>query len=319
MLLDDKTKLRLAAVIDRLKREARQAPFILFVCGLLSLVFLGCTGLEYEVLYRLFDYLAGEDKEDRQWSPTLMAFASFSMIVGSHLLAKERPDNIAVRFVTRTTQVLIPFYILGVGLIIAGMIMDSAPGDMGGLDLGSASEGLSLEWIETLFTSLASPLSTVLFSLGIGGLAIVNLYVAHKLLTHIGNNLFASLERLHNYRAVKADYDLALQCDKNYTQNDFDLGDFEQFDDAFIAQEQSAIVLNVIDESLAPHEDHLKDHQLATDPGQFPASAIDRSVDLKQLEKLINKIKAISQEDIIEVMLPATHSTPSPKPPEKKR
>lgn len=304
MLFDDKTLMQLAEALDLARRNAQQVPFTILIC-LFSGLAIGITlFLEGHLLFKLFENLSGSNQE--YWSPEYMAISAGVVAIGFHILAREHQDGFAVRFVKKGTQLLIPLYLLGVGLIISGMIV--------GDGIGTILEGETLSWdssttqteeslSERLFAQISHPVATLAFSIGIGGFAIINIYVVHNLLQRIEQKGTTSIVAMKTFLAIKKDYTLAMKCHEEYLENEFDIADHEiQADDYFIADQQAAIALNAINSALAPHEEYLKEQQLYLN---HQSSLIDTSaeIDTKQLEKFISKIRALDLAGIKKTML----------------
>jgi len=304
MLFDEKTLMQLTETLDWTLYNAQKVPVKIVIC-VFSFLIIGVTlFLEGHLLFKLFENLSGDNQ--KYWSPEYMAISAGVIAIGFHILAREHPDSFAFRFVKKCTQFLIPIYLFGVGLIISGMIV--------GDGIGAILEGETLSWesantepqeniLERLFAQISHPVATLAFSIGIGGFAIINIFVVHNFLQRIELESSIAMLAMTTYFAIKKDYALAMKCHEAYTENEFDIADHElQADEQYIADQQGAIALTAINTALAPHEELLKESQLKLN---HQPDLIDThtEIDTKQLEKFIAKIRALDLAGIKKIML----------------
>lgn len=266
-LFTDAEYAQLLRALHQKLREAAGAPFQLLSALFQSLVLLFVGYIEWELVYRVFAYLAGEGE---YWSPTLMGFTSAIMVVGFHLLAKVKPDNPAMRFVDRVVQVLIPLYVLGVGLLIAAIIY--ADGLSGLLDtappvniLGAPPDetgGVSA-WLDTAFTHLTNPAAVLIFSLGVGGLAICNLFVAHHLIVLIGRALGEALGRVRGALDARVQWATVRDAQKRHRDLVLVLQNHDQtWTNETVRRSIITAVLSAISDALMQHKQWLQNRRL---------------------------------------------------------
>ena len=203
---------------------------------------------------------------------------------------------------------IIPLYLLGVGLIVAALIVgggisDLLEGDAITLSFDSADNAAPYAWLETLFTHISHPLATILFSLGMGGLAIINIFVAEKLLHSLDKNLPKHINAIQVGKSLRKHYTDALHFEEQHESLSQDIADLTlNREEAVIAETTSLKVLSVINDALTPHELHIKDAQLTPKAGLFDIDEPAKNIDLKQLEKMITRIKSIDANTIISAM-----------------
>jgi|GEM_PF-5758811 len=283
--------------------SASVCPLIL---GFVVLQFAGLSILgfiEYEIIYRVFDYLDGGEG---YWSPSLMGLSAAIMIVGYHVLAERFPSNIAVRFIEGIVRILIPLYLIGAGLYIASMLFNDEIASMSAnanvaIAIGQIPEQVADRgWLEWLFSNVTSPLGVAGFSLGIGGLAIVNIFVAHFLLTQIKDNIGGIFMRLKSAKEAVGAYKDIKRAQREYAQASLDLGDLAVKNEAYLILQIASETLGIIADELIPHKIWLKDHQSKT-THEFEQAL---PADPKQVAKDIAAIESITQAEIISALNP---------------
>lgn len=295
--------MRFQAVLKGHLEATAKIPWISFKTLLMVAALLIVGYSEWEIIYRVFEYLAGDHHE--YWSPALMGFTAATMIIGFHILAKDKPNNLAVRIVERSVVILIPFYLVGIGLLIASILFGDGLGSLINTEIpvviGAIPEVIEQGFIDAVFTHITNPLAVLAFSLGIGGLAIVNIFIAHKLLSTITINLEDMFGRLSRAKAAIKDHQAILRTQKQFAEVNSELSDMLIYDDAYIRTYIANDVMNVISEALLPHKKWLQNVQYST---EFRFDTPTQKVDPKQLAKDIAKIEAIRLQDIMSAMNP---------------
>lgn len=265
----------------------------------LQMLVLGIVGyVEWEIIYRVFEYLSGEND---YWSPEIMGLTAAIMIIGFHLLAYNAPHNFAVRFVNRAVQFLIPLYMVGVGLLIASIL------DVGSvvetdipLMIGELPDATQSNGMDGLFSGITDPLAVMAFSLGLGGLAIVNIFVAHHLLILISANIENITGRLSRAKQALQDHSTILRTQKLYAALRDDLADLNIWDDFTIRMHIASDVLSVIADALLPHKQWLMAQEMAETSPFGP----QETTDPKHVAGRIKKIEALSSQDILKALTP---------------
>jgi hypothetical protein len=302
-LFSSEEMMRFEAVLKRHIEVAAKVPLLILMTLLAGLALAVVGYSEYEIVYRVFDYLAGDNSE--YWSPTLMGFTAATMIIGFHILAKAKPQNLAVRIVDRSVEILIPTYLIGMGFLIACILFADGLGSMIQIEMpamiGSLPEAIEQGWVDAIFAHVTNPLAVLAFSLGIGGLAIVNIFIAHKLLTTIAININDIFGRLSRARAAIKDHQAILKAQKEYSALNYEINDLHIMDDNYIRTIITNEVISAISDALLPHKKWLQDSQYST---EFRFEDSHRKVDPKQVAKDIAKIEAIRPQDIMNAMNP---------------
>ncbi|MFK4753129.1 hypothetical protein [Oceanobacter antarcticus] len=279
--------------------EAQQLTSIkvgLAVCALIALLVIA---FEAKIVYATFDMTFGSS--DSVWKPWIMAFASLILVLAVHFIGHKNAQHPVIRFVNRAAAILIPVYLLGIGVLIVVTLYNNGLGEM----LMSASTEMSLEAmlnpepdsaLDEVMTTTLTPLAGILFSVGIGSLAIVSVFVAHFALSkveilaekYLRISQAAKLDNrdMQAYQQAYADYD-ALQehIDNLITQDD------EEIREA-LADE----VLISIQDGLAPTVQLINQSKYQQRPeGLLPPNQIN----VTALERAIKPIQSIKRKDIL--------------------
>ncbi|TVZ39772.1 hypothetical protein P886_4180 [Alteromonadaceae bacterium 2753L.S.0a.02] len=274
-----------------------------------GILLLGILILEFHFLHYVFDYIKAEDGEGL--SPTLMSFTAGVMVLAFHILALQDKNNIAVRFVNTATKFLLPFYLIGLGLLLAGIIAYG-----GGLfslfdgEIVFTPDMLMEEdtnWVEEFITLFNNPIAVLAFSFGIGGLAISNLFCA--------NFLIHSLKEAHEARSANQEKAAKLNASlksfyagkEDMREREFDLADLDRFDERSIAEECASTVLLTIQNALTSKKEfEFSRIDFASEP--TPYQHPKKPFDAKQLKSRIAAIDALDLEHVMSAMLPSTNS-----------
>lgn len=311
-MIDQQLRLKMETRVNEARKQARWLwlTFLGLIFRGALLVLVGV--IEFEILYRTFQGIAGENNE--YWSPGLMALTGVIMLSAFHLLAGTSQDNFVVKLIRRLTPFLIGLYLIGLGLLASGIInLDAGgvllqnPGEIviGGLP-GAEPEK---HWLTALFENITNPLALVLFSFGIGGLAIVNLFVAHALI----EGLKRSVRKIHDIKPeadrLKHEHAIVAQnCDR-YRELQYDLVDINLWSRERVIHEAALLLSSTIHEATAKHRRFIKHRDIEPPPG--PLSLTD-PVDPKLIERDLKKIDALDLKSITKLL--QTHSPEETNP-----
>ena len=290
-----------AMVKQALMRSAKAPLLIGFsIMQIFALAVIGV--IEWEIIYEVFFYLSGDT--EGYWAPGLMGCTAGVMIVGFHLLAKAKPENVAVRIVEGAVQILIPIYLAGIGLLIAAILYSIGLGGMVAsapeLTFGELPKAIESNWLELVFTDIANPGAVLVFALGIGGIAIINIFVSHRLLLLIGNNLSDIAGRLSRAKEALSDFRIIKRSQKEYSDLSIELDALAANDDAYIRLKIANDVIAVIADALHPHKVWLSKQSLDK-TSRFEEE--DR-INANQISKEISRIEAISLADVLAALNP---------------
>jgi len=273
----------------------------------LVLCFAFSAMVEYVLSYEIFAYLkAPLPGEDASWSVWLFALTGVLMALALHLHASDHPDSFAVRAVRTSVVVLVPLYALGAGLALAAIIYfdgaDALFTPAASLELFSdAIQETGSPWLE----SLAPPFALI-FVLGCGGLAIINLYIFHKLASAIRENV----DEL-SARAMAAKE--AHEAMKIIRYSDQQLSELARHHAALLAQNPQAMELAVANEiiaivhsELAPTEQWLLAQQLKIKAPECRFLPHEEAVgpDFKAIEKRVASLRALDVKTVVSAFHP---------------
>jgi hypothetical protein len=293
-LFSDAMRRCFSARLKEVVVDSANIPFIIAISCFQVLVLCAVGILEWEIIYRVFAYLT-EDND--YWLPEVMAITAMVMIASFHILGVTQPHNIAVRFVNRTVGLLIPLYMVGVGLLIASIL------DVGSIiqtDLplpqpGELPPPIEASWIERVFSEVTTPLAALVFSLGLGGLAIVNIFVAHYLITQIKTAIQKVSGQLATAKQAIADHRFIVRCQKDYAALQQQLDALESLDDASLRLSITAEVLSLIAGTLWQHKQFLSTQEVNGTSEFVPASTTNAN----HIAKVIEQIEEIDRAEII--------------------
>lgn len=290
------------ALVKYALMDTAKVPLMMFYCALQVLALVAVTVIEWEIIYEVFVYLSGDG--EGYWTPELMGCSAAIMIIGFHLLAKHHPQNIAVQIVEGAVQLLIPVYLIGIGVLIAAIIYaDGISGMVSSLPeltLGGLPERAEASWVEVFFSDIANPGSALIFSLGIGGLAIINIFVAHRLLSLITQNFSDISGRITRSKQALKDHALIKKAQKNYAALSIQLEELESRNDAYIRAMIANDTIAAIGEALHPHKVWLSKQNLDKS-SRFEEQ---ERTDISKISKEVSRIEAISLADVLAALTP---------------
>lgn len=255
--------------------------------------------LEFELLYRVFEYLAGT--EGKYWSPVLMGLIGMVIILAFHLLADIRPNNVAARVVNALAERLIPIYLIGIGILVAAIVFASGLGEMlesdAPLILGQLPEqAVQHGIVETIFQYVANPAAVLAFSVGLGGLAIINVFTANHLVKRIGAGLKELSEAFQRFRDARTNHAEITNAQREFAQACADERDLELRDRAFFAELLAAETVDCIDRALQPHRLYAQNQAFSPITDRFLEHGEDP--DPKIVAKAIEAIENITFERV---------------------
>ena len=295
------------AIVKRLALASAKSPLIVFYVVVQAMLLATVALVEWEIIYQVFDYLAGDTATGESagyWQPGLMALSALSVIVGFHLLTKLKPQNLAVRIVESAVQVLIVLYLFGVGFQIATILYADGLGEMSRvpetLSFGSLDVPVEQGWLDRVFEQVANPMAVLALALGLGGLAVINIFVAHRLLVLLTTNLADLVGRVSRLRAALKDHAIIRQAQRDYAGLGVELDALDARDDTQLRLSIASRVIALIADALLPHKVWLSERAHASQ-SRFEA---DDPVDPKQLAKDIARIETISLDDVLKALSP---------------
>ena len=273
-------------------------PLMIFAAGTNFLVALGVLIFEFEIMYKLFTQLAGQD--DKYWSPIVLGTSAFIMVAAIHYLAQINANNYVLRLLNKAAGLLIPIYLIGIGLVLASLLFNIGINEL--LDAGSDSftyDDLMVDsdsdFITIIMQNLISPLAGGLFSLGIGTLAIINVFVSHHAILRFTDHVVQIKSNSHTLRLVKNHYRIYTEAKNRDKELELQIIKLELESRETIIDEVAGDVMVTIQEALGPVRNVVNDNQYVNSSFSFlPKSELNA----KELEKSIKAIDAITFDTI---------------------
>ncbi|MGH1432541.1 MAG: hypothetical protein ACRBB4_15670 [Neptuniibacter sp.] len=267
-----------------------------------KLLLLLTLGIEFELLLRTFQGMAGEDHQ--YWTPGLMALTGVIMISAFHLLATTSKDNAFIRLIHRAAPFLIGFYLVGMGLLTTSIIGQDASGALldtpFALVIGEPSTAeVQQHWLSAFISDTLSPIALSVFSFGVGGLAIVNLLVAHVLIGSIKKswhkirNIKPEADRLKNEQHI-----VKTAC-SHYHDQQAALHDINLWSTEQIRHEAALQLAALIHSVAAKHRRYLKGKEVSPNPSPID---LKDPVDPKIIERDLKKIEAMDFKAILRTL-----------------
>ncbi len=298
-------------IVADAKKAALLIPLQLLALSLALVGLAGVVVIDWEIYYRIFEYLA-----DGQgyWSPRLMACTGIIMIAAFHLLAEDDAAHPIVRLVTLLAGVIIAAFVIGGGLYIAAILYGDGMGQQTGsvpvIPALGELPGVIAEsgWIDVLFDSVTRPVAILSLSLGIGGLSIVALFIAHHLITLIRKSLHEVFTRSKALRAALY-YHRAIQAAEAR------LGELHDRQNALAFEDEDHWKLHLANQALEVVADHLMPHEQALQEWDYQTpvhrwgqgNAEDNKQMRKRVEAAVKALRAITLDDILQALsLPKT-------------
>lgn len=295
----------LQAIVTHHRTQAAKARWLVAV-GLFALLNgAGAMLIEWEMLYQVFDYLAGDSG---YWSAALMACGALVIVAGFHLLARAHPRHPAVVLVNLVASILIPFYLIGAGLLVASILYADGLGEIAAPQapivfgqIAATVDALSGSWIDAVFGQWTRPLAVLVFALGIGGISVINVCVVHETLANAEGNLREAGRRLRRGRAARADWVRIKESQARFAEVSQQLAQLDaRWDAAGIREAIAGEVMSTIASALQPHKVWLREQSLKSN-SRFRQ---DEAPAPKVVEEAIALIEAITWDQVTEAMHP---------------
>ncbi len=301
-MIEHELLLRMETLVREAAKKAAWLWVTYFSVAFQGLLFALVATIEFELLYRTFQAISGRDNE--YWSPVLMACTGLIMLIAFHLLAKASESNPAVSLVKRLTPYQIGLYLVGLGLLVAGVIYL----DAGSILLESTSNIVigalpsaepETHWLTALFEDITNPLALVIFSFGIGGLAMVNLFVAHGLLQGIKAGFAKIKDVKPEADRLSAERKTVETSCTRHRELQHDLNAINLWSHPRLLQEASVQLAGLIQDAAAKHRRYIKHRDLQPPPGLI---SLPDPVDPKLVERELKKLEALDLKSILKTL-----------------
>jgi hypothetical protein len=270
----------------------------LFLTGLLGVVGFA----EFNLFLEIFTLIKGPavPGEDAAFNVHLLAMTGLLVMLGFHIHAHENADAFAVVLIRRAVAALLPVYALGAGLAVASVIyfggadaLVAQTADMSG-DLFAATEapdsGPGLERVIAMFP--------VIFAVGCGGLAVINLFISDRLVTLILGNAKKTVMRWRCAREARAAMAVIRAAQARHVEL------CQQRDG--LAAEQATFelgavheILTAISDAVAPYETHLTHAAMASGGENNPFAVPLSNLDRKTMAARVAALRGVSFKTVL--------------------
>ncbi len=281
-------------------RKKQKLVYLSLVIALSGAVGLGVILFEAHIVTSTFAFIFGE--ENQFWKPWIMGFASLILVLAVHLMARKNAHHPALQFINRAAGFLVPVYLLGIGALIMVTLYNGGLSEMlSAQDVTLDFDGLldANEQEDDWFTSLMaiiSPLAGLLFSLGIGSLAVVSVFVANSALTMTETKFSEAAEIYRNAKADQQDLEVYLQSQREYDTLQSDIDEAMMCDITDLQASLANEVYLTIQKALEPTLAFINKEKFTQRPTEL---AVPNTVNTQAIEKAIKPIQAITRADII--------------------
>lgn len=207
-LFNESERATLTALVHRIN-QAHQGLWMNYLSIVLNaLVAAFVMAFEWELAYTLFSYIG--DEESSTWNPVIMGLSAFVLVLGFHYMIESKSGQKSKRFIEWLAAKVIPIYAIGFGLVVVllllkdGLIEIIKP-DEDTIELIESVTAMpeSGDWLSHIIAHLVSPVAALCFAIGVGTLAILNVFVGHRAL----NKVKALLQVIENKSQIKCDAD----------------------------------------------------------------------------------------------------------------
>jgi hypothetical protein len=281
------------------RKEAARIPLLVLSAVLNGIVSALVMLFEYEVLYRVFDYLAGDDSE--YWSPAVMGLTSFILVIAIHYLAMDNKHHPVLRFINKVAGVMSIVYLVGIGLLLSLLIFAEA-GSLFDLEtFGFVTEDVEEEasMVALMMANITSPMAKLLFSFGLGALALINVFVAHHAINKVSSALSEISLRRETWQQDKKDLAIYRKAKTTHRDIEQDKQNHNVSDDDALRHEVAADVLLNITDALAPTLFNINNALMMNTLSEvLPQSQLN----VEQLQKAVKPIQAITADTLIKAM-----------------
>lgn len=299
-IFNNQDRAQITALFEKAKKMSGWMTLYCLSATLNLLVFVGVMGFEYEISFQLFKSISGEDNE--YWTPSVMAFSSVILVLGFHYLADTRAGKTANKFINGIAALLIPVNLIGIGLVIAVLLFNDGLHEMLKVNedisfmLDTAAEVVNDDdWLGALMAQFTSPLAALAFSLGIGALAIINVFVAHRALTKIKSSVSEMFYRRSLRKTAHQAYQAICKVENAYTEKLTEVNT-QRLRDETIQLEMASDILASLEGELLPVRVWVNKQKIKPEPLPF---APHPTLNLKQIEAALKNFSAITLDNIL--------------------
>lgn len=283
-------------------RRAKAGSLIAVKALMTTLALSGCIAIEFYAFKEIYDFLkAPMPGEELTLSPSVLALTGCVMVLALHLRAAMKPDSLPARVLERAVDILLPLYMIGAGLMFAGVLFFNGADGMfapsgGSLDLFTTAnpETPVLTW---LFERGVAPLISVLFTLGAGAVVVITVFVGHRCLTRIKDYTNDLWGRVRDAREAVAAHAEITRCQEDYRAA---RGELHEHAAAHVQHTALAAEIgSVIAEELRPFQLFINDRRINPDPNPYEPH---HDLDVDEVARRVRAIESITPDEIMAAM-----------------
>jgi hypothetical protein len=294
--------MRFEAMRTRVVRHAKEGFVIAGKVALASLALCLVFAIEYAAFKDIYDFLkAPIPGEDAILSPAILALTGCIMVLALHLRADMKPDSLPVRLVERAVDVLLPLYMVGAGLMFAGLLFfNGADGlfsrgadslDLFG-DLAPAAPPLLI----TFFEKGLAPVFSIVFVLGAGAVVVISVFVGHRCLVLIEGYIRDLSGRVRDAREAVAAHKVILECQEAYRETHGETLALTTLRERDLSAELVAEIASAIDVELRDSQLFINDGRINPEPNPYEPQ---RGLNLDEIERRVHEIESITPQEIM--------------------
>lgn len=292
--------IRFEALRSQLVQRAKAGKLIAIKAAVMgaTAVFVGIV--EYVAFKEIYDFIkAPLPGEQGVWSTPVLALTGTIVVIGFHLRATAAPESHPVRIMDRLVDVLMPVYVLGAGLMFAGILFfDGANGifaSASSLTLFGADAATERPLLSSLFEQHLAPLIAALFSLAAGSVVAIGVYVGHRCLSKVRDYIGDLFGRVRDAKEAIAAYKDIQDCQREYAELVGELNQVERARGARLIPTLVAEIAGRISDALLPFKRWVAEKRINPQPSPYAA---EPDLDVDEVEMRIAAIDSITPEEI---------------------
>jgi len=264
--LTDKEIIALEAKTSRHRRNGAAAWVKSLGIPFIGAALVTAVGAEYGIWLEIFEQVKGPllPGQTGQYSVPLLALTGTMAMTATHLSVHFKPKGVVARFIERATHLAIPLYVVGAFAAFSSVIF------FGGADTlthaaDTAADLLSTPQITADQPTVMDRLMRFLpgaFSLGCGAMVVINMYVAHRLLSILTESIRDVATRLRAASEAKRAMKIIREGLRRYAELAEEREALLAVTDEDLRLEAADVVLSTVNKALSGHESFLRDEAI---------------------------------------------------------
>ena len=301
-LFTDQENTALTGLYHQAAQASKNMTLDRFNIALHGLVTVFVVGFEWELAYTLFAKIGGDD--DTTWNPFIMGLSALVLVLGFHYMVETKTGQKAKGFIDWLAAKVLPIYAIGFGLVVLLLLLKDgllamlqADDEVFELVDTLSTAPASGDWFSTIIAQFVTPSAALAFAVGVGTLAVINIFVAHSALGKIKS----LINQLNHKRHIKRESDIAKATIKALAQQ---LTDKQDALDEALQQDENTIAAELAADIHATLQEAMLRPQLWLERAQNPQHACFEQKKpphprLKSVEARVQSYEALTLEAII--------------------